>query len=102
MLVITGLLSYLISKHLLQPFHKTLKSIRTFILRQKEPLKLAPTRTSEFRKLNLFLEHMPEKARQDYSSLKEFTENASHELQTPMSIIKGKLERSEENTSEHH
>ncbi|HEY9562124.1 MAG TPA: hypothetical protein VIR29_15195, partial [Anseongella sp.] len=28
MLVITGLLSYLISKHLLQPFHKTLKSIR--------------------------------------------------------------------------
>src|SRR3546814_9974937 len=53
MLVITGLLSYLISKHLLQPFHKPLKSIRTFNLRQQEPLKLAPTRTSEFRKLNL-------------------------------------------------
>src|SRR3546814_14615126 len=53
MLVITGLLSYLISKHLLQPFHKTLKSIRTFNLRQKEPLKLAPTRTSELRKLKI-------------------------------------------------
>src|SRR3546814_20712200 len=77
MLVITGLLSYLISKHLLQPFHKTLKSIRTFNLRQKEPLKLAPTRTSEFRKLNLFLEHIPETARKDYSSLKKRSEERS-------------------------
>src|SRR3546814_17680766 len=35
---------------------------------------------------------MTEKARQDYSSLKEFTENASHEMQTPLAIIQGKLE----------
>jgi signal transduction histidine kinase len=28
----------------------------------------------------------------DYQSLKEFTENASHEIQTPISIVKGKLE----------
>ena len=28
----------------------------------------------------------------DYSSLKKFTENASHELQTPLAIIQTKLE----------
>lgn len=92
MLVITGLLSYLISKHLLHPFHKTLKAIRSFRLRQNEPLALAPTRTTEFKKLNLFLEEMTEKARHDYQVLKEFTENASHEMQTPLAIIRGKLE----------
>ncbi|TCS87780.1 signal transduction histidine kinase [Anseongella ginsenosidimutans] len=92
MLVVTGLLSYLISKHLLHPFHSTLRAIRAFTLRQKEPLQLAPTRTSEFKKLNLFLQHMTEKAQHDYSNLKEFTENASHEMQTPLAIIRGKLE----------
>lgn len=92
MLVITALLSYLISNHLLNPFHKTLKAIRSFRLRQKEPLKLPPTHTSEFKKLNLFLYSMTRKARHDYSNLKEFTENASHEMQTPLSIIRGKLE----------
>lgn len=92
MLVITGLLSYLISKHLLYPFNHTLKAIRTFRLRQKEPLELSQTRTSEFKKLNHFLEEMTDKARQDYRSLKEFTENASHEMQTPLAIIRGKLE----------
>ncbi|HYH56957.1 MAG TPA: HAMP domain-containing sensor histidine kinase [Anseongella sp.] len=92
MLIITGLLSFLISKILLNPFHQNLKAIRAFRLRQKEPLKLAPTRTSEFKKLNLFLDRMTKKAQQDYSNLKEFTENASHEMQTPLSIIRGKLE----------
>ncbi len=32
------------------------------------------------------------KARQDYLLLKEFTENASHEIQTPLSIIRSKLD----------
>jgi signal transduction histidine kinase len=33
-----------------------------------------------------------EKAEQDYLLLREFTENASHEIQTPLSIIRSKLE----------
>src|SRR5690606_27361165 len=42
--------------------------------------------------LNCFLERMTDKAVKDYSSLKEFAENASHELQTPLAIIRSKLE----------
>ena len=35
---------------------------------------------------------MVQKVNQDYRSLKEFSENASHEMQTPMAVAKGKLE----------
>ena len=35
---------------------------------------------------------MTEKIAKDYRNLKEFTENASHEMQTPLSIIQSKLE----------
>lgn len=55
-------------------------------------MKLADTNTHEFKELNQFLERMSNKALDDYRSLKEFSENASHELQTPLSIIRGKLE----------
>ena len=35
---------------------------------------------------------MTEKMQRDYLSLKEFSENASHEMQTPLAIAQGKLE----------
>ncbi len=51
-----------------------------------------PTRISEFRALNKAIAAMTDKIHRDYTSLKEFTENASHEIQTPLAIIKNKLE----------
>jgi signal transduction histidine kinase len=42
--------------------------------------------------MNSILERSTSKAIQDYERLKEFTENASHELQTPLAIIRSKLE----------
>jgi len=42
--------------------------------------------------MNDTLRQATEKAHQDYQNLKEFTENASHELQTPVAIIRSKLD----------
>ncbi|MCX6247784.1 MAG: HAMP domain-containing sensor histidine kinase [Bacteroidetes bacterium] len=92
---LTGLLifvNYIISKSIWVPFNKTLENLRNFDISRDHPLALTETRIHEFRQLNKTLERMTKKMRRDYLNLKEFNENASHEIQTPLSIIKSKLE----------
>ena len=92
LLILVIISAGLISKYILAPFKRTLRVIQSFDLKQKTAIHLPETQTSEFRELNVFLQKMTEKAREDYRSLKEFTENTSHELQTPTAIIRGKLD----------
>jgi len=92
LLVLVGISGKLIPKYILAPFKRTLKVIQHFDLKQKKAIQLPETRTSEFRELNEFLKKMTDKAKEEYQSLKEFAENASHELQTPTAIIRGKLD----------
>jgi len=92
LLVMVGISAKLIPRYVLAPFKRTIRVIQAFDLKQKKPIRLPGTRTTEFRELNEFLKKMTDKALEDYQLLKEFTENASHELQTPTAIIRGKLE----------
>jgi signal transduction histidine kinase len=82
----------LVSRLVLSPFNATVKAIGHFNLKQKEKLQLPTTNTKEFMELNSFVKAMTDKAIDDYISLKEFTENASHELQTPVAVMRNKLE----------
>jgi signal transduction histidine kinase len=83
---------FIVSNRLFKPFRKTLDRIKNFTLQDKQPIEAEETKIKEFDDLNLFVEEMTHKAVSDYINLKEFAENASHELQTPLSIVKGKLE----------
>ena len=63
-----------ISSKILLPFNRSMKSIQSFRVKQKESLQLSKTSTTEFDELNKLLEKMTTKAREDFKSLKEFSE----------------------------
>ncbi|MTI21524.1 HAMP domain-containing histidine kinase [Fulvivirga sp. RKSG066] len=90
--VVVLILSGVASFFLLKPFNHTLQIIKNFRLSNNEDVKFSKSSTSEFNKLNIFLGEMTLKMRRDYLAMKEFTENASHEMQTPLTIASGKLE----------
>lgn len=83
---------FIVSGRLFKPFRQTLTKIQNFKLRDKKPITAEKTNISEFDDLNRFVEGMTRKIIADYKNLKEFAENASHELQTPLAIAHGKLE----------
>ena len=83
---------FIVSGRLFKPFRETLDRIARFNIQDKEPIPAEDTNVKEFDELNQFVEVMTRQAVADYKNLKEFAENASHELQTPLSITKGKLE----------
>ena len=92
LLTILGIAARLMSNSILFPFHRTLKAVQGFNIKNKKPLVLPRTKTQEFNELNCFLQKMTAKVVEDYASLKEFSENASHELQTPLAIMRSKLD----------
>ncbi len=82
---------FLLSR-LWKPFNNTLVQLKQFNLSAKNNIQLQHTSTSEFAELNKTVQAMTDKAKQDYESLKNFTDNASHEMQTPLAIINSKLD----------
>ena len=92
LLVVLFLMNWFLSKSMWKPFYKTLDALKRFDLSNREAEDLLPTGIAEFNLLNEALNKMTGKILSDYRNLKEFTENASHELQTPLAIIRSKLE----------
>ena len=83
-----------LNRRLWQPFYRTLAQLRHFRLDQLagSPPTFAPTTTHEFRELNTVLTRLLAHSQRTYRSQREFTENAAHELQTPLSVLRSKLE----------
>jgi signal transduction histidine kinase len=84
--------NFLSTRRLWSPFRQILGEIKTFDFHKRHSFALIPTDITEFRELNDALSKMAEKLTSDYFALKEFSENASHEMQTPLAIIRSKLE----------
>ena len=80
------------SKKLWQPFQDTLQKLKSFQLNSQKKIQFQDTDTIEFAELNATLDKLLQHSITTYRNQKEFTENASHELQTPLAILKNKLD----------
>jgi len=93
-LLLVGLLliNYFISRYTWRSFYQNLDTLKKFSVEKNEPIQLRKTKIWEFRELNAAVENLTERAQADYRSVKEFSEHASHEIQTPLAIIQVQLE----------
>lgn len=86
------LLNWALSRRVWSPFYRTLESMQQLQLDQLGQLTLAPSNTQEFRRLNNALRQMTARIHRDYQAMKSLTEDAAHEMQTPLAIAQQQLE----------
>ncbi|MDQ0781192.1 HAMP domain-containing sensor histidine kinase [Chryseobacterium sp. W4I1] len=93
-LIVVGLLvlNKKLSNSIWEPFRNTLDKLKTFNLNSQTKIEFDETDTAEFEELNHSLSKLIEHNVSAFKTQKEFTENASHELQTPLAILKNKLD----------
>lgn len=86
------LLNRSLSKRLWKPFYKTLDQLKAYELDKSESISIEKSNIIEFNDLNKTVRNLTERNRKVFLNQKEFIENASHELQTPIAIFQTKLD----------
>jgi signal transduction histidine kinase/uncharacterized protein YneF (UPF0154 family) len=92
MLGVLFLANRLLLRPIWQPFYRTLEGIRAFNLSSRQLLPAEHSDIEEFQRLDEAARQMTAQISRDYEMLRNFTENASHEMQTPLAIINSKLD----------
>lgn len=82
----------IISRKIWKPFYEMLEKLRDFRLDKQRLPKLPSSPIDEFRMLNETINELVLKNREVFDSQKQFIEDASHEMQTPLSVIQTRLE----------
>ena len=91
LLVAFFIVNWLLSKTLWKPFYKTIDQLNTYDIKKHSITNFESSSTKEFQQLNETINQMTEKINRDFVQQKEFTENASHEMQTPLAVIKANI-----------
>ena len=79
-------------KSALSVFYSTIRKLEDFELSKLQTLSLETAEVQEIKKLNEVFEKMATQIYNDFEAQKEYTENVSHELQTPLAIISSKVD----------
>lgn len=85
------LVNFILSKTLWKPFYKTLTTLNQYDVKYHTATHFAEESVKEFNQLNSALNKMTDKIYEDFIQQKEFTENASHEMQTPLAVVKANI-----------
>jgi len=85
------ILNRFIFANLWKDFFEAMEKLKRFET-TKEPVILGEQDIQEFEELKQVLEVMTRRLSNDYRELKEYTDHTTHELQTPLAVIKSKTE----------
>jgi signal transduction histidine kinase len=85
-------INHRVSRSVWRPLGETIDWIQNFSLKQQSHVILAESDIDEFRSLNLEISRLMARILSDYQNIKQFSENAAHELQTPLAIIRNKVD----------
>ncbi len=88
----TYVIEYLLKKNIWKPLDYNLQKLRQYDLKANTFLELKNPNIKEFDEINKVILRMVDKINCDYENSRLFTEDASHEMQTPLSIIKSKVD----------
>jgi len=91
-LLILLLINFLIYRKLWRPFYEIIDYLRNYQLNKSTPSIFKQEAIEEFNLLNQALYQMTVRISKQFTLQKEFTENASHEIQTPIAVISAELE----------
>lgn len=80
------------SKKTWGPFYEMLERLKSFDIRSGEVFLTAESSIAEFKDLHNELTSLTQRSTHAYLSQKEFTENAAHEMQTPVAVCMSKIE----------
>jgi signal transduction histidine kinase len=85
-------IQHILTRRYWRPFYHTLGVLQQYQLDQHHAPVLAPTNIPEFKALNTAIGRVLGRHQRLYQRQREFAENAAHELQTPLAILRTKLD----------
>jgi len=91
-LIVSLLINRWLLRRLWKPFYLTLDGLEKYRLGEKISPTFETNSIHEFNLLNQTINRFIRDAEKEFFILKEFTENASHELQTPLAIVQSTLD----------
>ena len=98
-LICTSIGTRLILQSVFRPLQRLLNWLQQIQPGRELPALDNPTKIREFQQLGEAAVDMGNRSYKAYEEQKQFIENASHELQTPLAIVRGKVELLAENES---
>jgi signal transduction histidine kinase len=92
LLIISIVTNRYVLNGLWRPFYHILNQVQKFNIADTSRMEVIEAKVDEFRDLSDAVSKMSARVTTDYQGLKMFTENASHEMMTPLAVITSKLD----------